>query len=101
MNEKITPELRQAVREYYNWHGEKYAKCMRIVRDKNDLECIIVRFAGENETALSSLVHFMRWEDGHYDVTEMFSCNRNDEDDMVKRYQESGFDKEETMYEYM
>ena len=84
------PMLRKAVTEYYEWHGSRRIHLYAIaVNKKSGYKMLHVHFIDSNEVRLSSLMEYQPWADGHYDVTEVYVCEREDEKEMVEGFENS------------
>ena len=87
----IDDRLKKAVTEYYEWQGDRKAKPVRFVVNKmpGKYKMLLVRFTDEQGNKMSSLMEYQEWKDGHWDVTEIFVSEREDEDQLVKGFEES------------
>ena len=81
------PELRKAVKEHYEWHGERNAyPCAMKTNRKSGYKLLHVRFIGDNGAKWASLMHIQRWADGHYTVEEMEADHRENERRMIDSF---------------
>ena len=48
-----------------------------------------MRIVDENGCKFSALMSTQSWADGHWDVTEEFYCEREDEQEMIRNFEES------------
>lgn len=64
--------LRKAVKEYYEWHGDRKAKPVDFITNKKsgDFKMLLVRFTDADGNEMSALMEYQEWKDGHWDVTE-------------------------------
>ena len=84
------PMLRKAVVEYYEWHNSRRIHLYAIaVNKKSGYMMLHVHFIDADETRMSSLMMYQHWNDGHYDVTEYDAVRREDEELMVKAFENS------------
>lgn len=84
------PMLRKAVTEYYEWHGSRRIHLYAIaVNKKSGYMLLHVHFIDSNEVRLSSLMTYQPWADGHYDVTEIDVCKREEEQEMIENFENS------------
>ena len=100
---KIDDQLKKAVREYYEYHGESKAVPVRFVENKHSAnfreehtgrkiggyDLLLVRFTDEAGDKMSALMEYTDWKDGHWDVTEIFTACRDCENSMVSDFEES------------
>ena len=100
---KIDDQLKKAVKEYYEYQGDTKAKPIRFVENKHSKEIregvngkgfgghlmLLVRFVDDNGYEMSSLMDYTNWKDGHWDVTEQEYCFRNEEETMIKTFEDS------------
>lgn len=78
--------LRKAVREYYEWHGDKRSFAIHIFKNQSKDEMVLARFVDEDGDKMSSLMFFQAWADGHYDVTEDDAVLREYEKELVEEF---------------
>ena len=84
------PKLRKAVREYYTYLGDRKAKPVMMVDNLySDYVLLLVRFIDSDGNEMSALMDIQEWADGHFDVTEMFTADRADEERLCKDFVES------------
>ena len=50
--------LRKAVREYYDWHGDKRSFAIRILENRSKDRMVLARFVDEDGDKMSSLMFF-------------------------------------------
>lgn len=81
--------LRKAVREYYEWHGDKRSFAIRIFENKSDDQMVLTRFIDSHGEKMSALMFFQGWADGHYDVSEYEACSRICEEILVENFKAS------------
>ena len=81
--------LRKAVREYYEWHGDKRSFAIHIYTNRSKDQMVLARFVDEDGDKLSSLMFFDAWADGHYDVKESYAFPRECEKRMVDSFKAS------------
>ena len=88
MREILPDNLKQAVKEYYDWLGDRNGKAVKHVTCKNGIKStlLLARFIDCNGKKLSSLMVDSGWADGHYDVTEIYTFCRECEKEMVNRF---------------
>ena len=90
MKESLPAELHEACENHYKWHGERNVHAIRYIKNKNsDFKLLLVRFISNDNSKWSSLCHTQEWNDGHYDIEELFDCYREDEKALVKRFENS------------
>ena len=84
------PNLKKALRDYYDYLGDGKAKAIKIIKNKHsEVSMLLVRFKDSDGDEMSALMDFQEWADGHIDVTEVFTAEREDEAEMVKGFEES------------
>ena len=97
------PELEKAVREYYEYNGERNMHAVRFVENKpsaveatetdpkriSGYTLLLVRFIDSDGEKISALMEYTHWADGHWDVTEDRSCPRKCEERMVRAFETS------------
>ena len=97
------PELEKAVKEYYEYQGDRNMHAVRFIENRHSArlrekeygrktkgyEMLLARFIDENNVKYSSLMEYQRWADGHWDVTEIFFCPRECEKKMIRMFVES------------
>ena len=81
--------LRKAVREYYEWHGDKRSFAIRIFENRSKDRMVLARFVDSCGNKMSSLMFFTGWTDGHYDVSEDEVVIREHEDEFIKNFNDS------------
>ena len=88
MQYKIDDQIKKAVREYYDWHSNKRGRPVKFVTNKmpGQYKMLLVRFTDKDGTKMSGLMEFQHWNDGHWDVTEIYAVARQDEDWMVQGF---------------
>ena len=86
--QSMPDELIKAVREYYEWHGDRNGRPVKFVTCKHGLQgtMVLARFINADGVWKSSLMIEQHWADGHYDVTEIYYCDRKLEKAMVKSF---------------
>ena len=93
MTKKLTPALRKAVREYYQWHGDKHGSAVRIVsrpmRFGRD-HMVLAHIETDQGDKLSTMMGFNGWADGHYDVTEIYVFPRDVEKEYLEAWRDEG-----------
>jgi len=90
------PDLIKAVNEYYDWHGDSKPKIIKTVTNKDGYDMLLVHFIDVHGRGMSALMHYMRWGDGHYDVTEDYADERQYEEMIVKTFENDGSEWDET-----
>lgn len=97
------PMLEKAVKEYYEYLGDKKFHTARWIENKHSrhlrtseygkktegYKLLLVRIVDENGCKFSALMSTQSWADGHWDVTEEFYCEREDEQEMIRNFEES------------
>lgn len=88
---KLAQELVSSVREYYDWLGDRNAKPVRFVVNKyyDWNKMLLSRFTDSDGNKMSSLMEYQEWKDGHWDVTEVYVADREDEAELVRGFEES------------
>ena len=88
---RLPEALRKAVKEYYEWQGDKSGHAVKIVQNHNKgaYKMVLARLTDAEGDKLSSLMDYQPWADGHYDVTEIFVGKRECEDQIVQAFVES------------
>lgn len=82
--------LKKAVREYYEWQGDKRSFAIQILKNRSNDRMVLARFVdGSTGEKTSSLMYFSTWADGHYDVTEYDTIPRDFEDVLVEEFKDS------------
>jgi hypothetical protein len=93
MTKKMVPALRKAVREYYEWHGDKHGSAERIVsrpgRFSRDY-MVLAHVENDQGDKLSTMMDFTDWADGHYDVTEIYVFPREVEKEYLAAWRDEG-----------
>ncbi len=84
--------LRKAVREYYDWQGDREVHPVGFVKNRDDVEMLLVRVTDAQGAEISCLMSCQNWADGHWDVTEMWNADRDREEELVERYRQSGLE---------
>jgi len=79
-------ELRKAIREYYQWNGDKKIKPVKLVENERGVRMALVRFTDADGNELSSLVSCWEWGNGKWDVSEMWVFKRECEDVDVEAF---------------
>lgn len=101
--QKIDDQLKKAVREYYEYQGDTKAVPIRFVENKHSArfreeqtgrkiggyDLLLVRFTDASGNKMSALMEYTDWKDGHWDVTEIFTTDRDCENVMVSDFEES------------
>lgn len=93
MTEKLTPALRKAVREYYEWHGDKHGSAERIVSRPGRFGreyMVLAHIVNDQGDKLSTLMIYSGWADGHYDVTEIYVFPQEDEKEYLDAWRDEG-----------
>ena len=87
----LPEQLKKAVKEYYEWLGDRNARPIKFVTCKNGLKptLLLARFIDEDGRWMSSLMTETHWADGHHDVTEIYYCCRKLESAMVEAFENS------------
>lgn len=80
MELKITPELREKVREYHLDQGDKRCRVVRVVRDEKGFPFALVRITDAKGIKRSCIDNVFDY------VVEHTSCDRNDEAEMVQAF---------------
>ena len=79
-------ELRKAIREYYQWNGDKKIKPVKLVENERGVRMALVRLMDSDENELSSLMSCFEWGNGKWDVWEMWVFERECEDVAVEAF---------------
>ena len=93
MEYSLNPELRKAVREYYQWNGDKHGSAARIVSRPGRFGreyMVLAHVTSAEGDKLSTLMFFNSWADGHYDVTEDVPFPRECEERYLKAWRDEG-----------
>lgn len=93
MTERLTPALRKAVREYYQWQGDKHGSAQRIVSRPGRFGreyMVLAHVVNDQGDKLSTMLIYTGWADGHYDVTEIYVFPREREQDYLEAWREEG-----------
>lgn len=87
----ITDKLKEAVKEYYEWNGDRNAKPIKFVVNKmpGKFKELLVRFIDKDNVKMSALMDYRTWADGHWDVTEVDVVQRPCEKCMVSEFENS------------
>ena len=97
MGQKIDAELKKAVREYFDWHGDKRGTPVKFIENLDGLEMLLARFvSGQDGKKTSCLMTAGRWADGHWDVSECVTFYRECEEANVQEFVTHG---NEILYE--
>lgn len=103
MKKQFDPELEKAVREYYEWQGDRNMHIVRFVENKPSAKrrseelskkcegyrLLLVRFIDEKKRKLSAFMEYTHWADGHWDVTEVDYFYRECEKCFVRAFEKS------------
>lgn len=95
MHNSIPEKLKKTIKEYYEYSGEDGAYTVKSVPAKLSscgYEMILVRVTDTEGRKLSTLIDFTEWADGHYEVTEMYHVDRENEKELVKAFMNSNGD---------
>lgn len=79
---KITPELKQAVREYHAYHGDKSARVMKVLHDEEGFPALLVHIKnekGELYTCIDTVDC-----DGY--ISELYSAPRENAEEIIECY---------------
>lgn len=79
---EITPELREKVQEYHEYHGDTHIKIIRVVRDEVGAPALLVRLRDADGAKMSVIDCDM----GDY-ISEITGGPREDEAEMLEWYQ--------------
>ena len=83
-------QLKKAVKDYYDWHGESKAVPAAVIKNKkSDFKLLLVHFKDEEGREMSSFMICQPWNDGHWDVEEVEDCLMEDEREMITWFEES------------
>lgn len=85
---KITPELKQAVREYHAYHGDKSARVMKVLHDEKGFPALLVHIKnekGELYTCIDTVD-----SDGY--VSELYSAPRENANEIIAEFEGNGED---------
>lgn len=83
-------ELRQAIREYYDYEGARRIHlCNVVTNTKSGLKRLLVHFMDVDDVKHSALMTYEHWANGDWELTEVDSCYREEEAEMVKAFVES------------
>lgn len=77
-------DLKQAVLEYHEWHGDTNVRLMGFVCDSLGDSMILTRVKDQQGKKQSCLLSFYIMYGGKWDISEAESCPREDEFDMVQ-----------------
>lgn len=83
--------LKEAVRQYYEWHGDKRAHALQILHNQSDDELVMVHFVDDFGRKMTSLMYFQGWKDGHYEVSEYDAFIRSREDIWIEDFKQSNW----------
>ena len=85
----IDDQLKNAVKEYYDWHHNRNGRPIKFVVNNihGQYHMLLVRFIDENGIKMSGLMDFQHWKDGHWDVTETYAFPRECEKQIVNRFE--------------
>ncbi len=90
MKERFPEALVKAVKEYYEWHGDKSPRLVRTIKNKHsDFTMLLVRFTDAHGDKNSALMYHSSWADGHYDVTEDESALFENERELIEAFENS------------
>lgn len=83
-------QLKKAVKDYYDWHGETKAVPAAVIKNKkSDFKLLLVHFENEDGKEMSSLMTCQPWNDGHWDVEEVDDCLLEAESEMIQLFEDS------------
>ena len=88
MKNSFAPGLVKAVKEYYWWNGDRCAHAVRFVKDAHGNEVLLVRLTDAQGVRLSGLMTAWPWADGHWDVHEFQTADREDEAELIADFQD-------------
>ena len=80
---KINEETLHLLREYHEYHGDGAIRCRGVVTMPTGGHMYLMRYRNERGLQCSSLDMIGYGADGPY-ATEMWSCERPDEQDMLR-----------------
>lgn len=84
------PGLRKAVKEHFEWQGDRCGHAVKIVQNiKSGYKMVLVRFTDAQGNKLSGFMTFQEWNDGHCDVTEAYVFRRECEDANIEVFRKS------------
>lgn len=85
--------LHKAVKEYYEWHGDRKAKPVGFITNKKsgDFKMLLVRFMDADGNEMSALMEYQEWKDGHWDVTEYDVVPRKCEHILVSDFENENY----------
>ena len=106
MSVKLPDGLKTAVKEYYEWNGDKNGHAVKIIESQPGefgvrAQMALCRFTDGKGSKGSSLLTFSGWADGHYDVTEIYVVCREHEKELVEAFESSTgmLEEEEEWYD--
>lgn len=89
--DRIDAELKKAVKEYFEWHGDKHGKPVKFLENKDGMILLLARFTdGTDGEETSCFMTATKWADGHWDVTETATFYRACEDANVEEFVSNG-----------
>lgn len=94
MKNNCPDALKKAVKEYYEWHGDKRAFAIALVKTKDKNEMLLAHFEdGSTGKKMSTLMWATGWADGHWDVKEEFLFPRECEAHVLQVFRNSTLDE--------
>lgn len=78
------------IKEYHKFHRDSSVQIVRELKR----EVYLVRLLNRDDVPMSVIDMIMRGADGSY-CTELFSCNADREEDMIKWFLEDGSDDDQ------
>lgn len=90
---KVSAETMGLLREYHEYHGDYVVRCVGVIDLPRGGVMYLMRFRNDNGVQCSSLDVIGHGADGPY-ATEMWSCERKDEQAMIREVVEGDEDAE-------
>lgn len=84
---KFDDKTRQMIAEYHHYQGDGHATPVKRIHHPGGGNVILVHFRNAEGVMYSSLDMIAHGSDGEY-ATELFSCERSDENNMIQTYLE-------------
>lgn len=81
---KVSAETMKLLREYHEYHCDSAVRCVGVVKLPTGGHMYLMRFRNERGLQCSSLDMIGHGADGAY-ATEMWSCERPDEQEMLRQ----------------
>lgn len=84
--------VRKAVREYYENMGNRNGRPVKFIASLDGYKMLLVRFQDEKGKKMSALMEYSEYTD-HWDVSEDHVCTREEEADLVDKYESSLYEE--------